>query len=117
MLRALVKLLGGLERFIPGRIGANHGRLRHMMAVRSGVTGSLVGLGSASGEGFLCDLLGLLGYPSGSGVALLDGTLKLRYHTIACARRKPTWRLPISGQVPQLVVDFGGGEVFGGCPS
>ena len=30
MLRALVRLPGGLGRFIPGRIGANHGRLRHV---------------------------------------------------------------------------------------
>ena len=29
MLRALAKLPGGLGLFIPGRIGANHGRLRH----------------------------------------------------------------------------------------
>ena len=30
MMRALGGLLGGLGRFIPGRIGANHGRLRHI---------------------------------------------------------------------------------------
>ena len=30
MFRALVGLPGGLGRFIPGRIGANHGRLRHV---------------------------------------------------------------------------------------
>ena len=30
MLRALTKLPGGLGWFLPGRIGANHGRLRHV---------------------------------------------------------------------------------------
>ena len=107
MLRALTKLPGGLGRFLPGRIGANHGRLRHVGWEKC-CHGLTCRPRESSGEGFLCDLLSLLGYPSGSGSALLDGTLKLRYHTFPCARRKPTWRLPTSGQVPKLIEVFGG---------
>ena len=71
--RALVRLPGGLGRFLPGRIGANHGRLGHIgwetcchwLACRPR---------ESSGEGFLSDLLSFLGYPAGSGYALLDGS-------------------------------------------
>ena len=114
MLRALVRLPGGLGRFLPGRIGANHGRLRHIgwekccheLACRPRET---------SGEGFLSDLLGLLGYPTGSGGALLDGSLKLRYNTFPFARRKPTWRLPTGGSVPGIVAGFGAPEHASGA--
>ena len=89
MLRALVRLPGGLGRFIPGRIGANHGRLRHVGWEKC-CHGLTCRPRESSGEGFLSDLLGLLGYPSGSGAALLDGSLKLRFNTFPFARRKPT---------------------------
>ena len=130
MLRALARLPGGLGRILPRRIGANHGRLRHV-----GWENCCHGLNcrprESSGEGFLSDLLSLLGYPRGSGSALLDGTLKLRYHTVPFARRKPTWRLPTSGQVPKIIAGFGVvvhsagahrvsgsvGEKGGGCQS
>ena len=115
MLRALVKLPCGLGRFIPGRIGANHGRLRHVGWEKC-CHGLTCRPRESSGEGFFSDLLGLLGYPCGSGAALLDGTLKLRYHTMAFARRKPTWRLPIPGQVPDIVADFHGSVVSLGVP-
>ena len=39
-------------------------------------------------EGFLSDLLSWLGHPAGSGAALLNGTLKLKYHTLPFARKK-----------------------------
>ena len=53
-------------------------------------------------ELFLNELLGLSRYPPGSGRALLAGTLSLWY----CARfacRTPSWRLPVSGHVVDLV--------------
>ena len=59
---------------------------------------SLVDLGTLLLNGFLSDLLGSLGYPKGSGSALLDGTLKLKYHTFLFERRKPNWRLTSPGR-------------------
>ena len=105
MLRALTKLPGGLGRFIPGRIGANHGRLRHVGWEKCchGLTCRPL---ESSGEGFLSDFLGLLGYPSGSGQALLDGTLQLKYHNFPFANRKPTWRLPVEGNVSLVTAEF-----------
>ena len=104
MLRALAKLPGGLGRFIPGRIGANHGRLRHVGWEKCCHLLTCRPLES-SGEGFLSDFLGLLGYPSGSGRALLDGTLQLRYHSFPVAKRKPTWRLPVEGKVSLVIAE------------
>ena len=106
MLRALTKLPGGLGRFLLGRIGANHGRLRHVGWEKC-CHGLTCRPRESSGEVFLCDLLSLLGYPSGSGSALQNGTLQLRYHTVPFARRIPTWRLPTSGQVPKIIAGFG----------
>ena len=74
MMRALCRLPGGIGRFIPGRIGENHSRLRHV-----GWQKCCHGLScrplETSGEEVLSDLLSLLGYPSGSGAALLGGSL------------------------------------------
>ena len=44
-------------------------------------------------QGFLSDLLSLLGCLGGSGAASLDGTLKLKYHTFPFARTTPDWRI------------------------
>ena len=52
MLRALVRLPGGLGRFIPGRIGANHGRLRHVGWEKC-CHGLTCRPRESSGEGFL----------------------------------------------------------------
>ena len=106
MLRALVRLPGGLGRFLPGRIGANHGRLRHVGWEKC-CHGLTCRPKETSGEGFLSDLLSLLGYSSGSGCALLDGSLKLRYNTFPFARKKPSWRLPDGGHVPGIIAGFG----------
>ena len=80
MLRALCILPGGLGRFLPCNVGANHSRLRHIGWVQS-----CHGLTSRSRETsdvrFLDELLFLFGYPPGSGCALLRGTLHLRYCT------------------------------------
>ena len=42
----------------------------------------------------------------GSGRALLNGTLPLRYCAVRFAHRTPTWRLPASGQVGRLVAAY-----------
>ena len=102
MLRALCVLPGGLGRFLPCAIGANHSRLRHIGWVQSGH-----GLTSRPRETsdirFLDELLFLFGYPPGSGGALLRGTLPLRYCTSQFAYKVPTWSLPVSGGVALLV--------------
>ena len=105
MLRALVRFPGGLGRFLPGRIGANHGRLRHVGWEKC-CHGLTCRPRESSNEGFLSDLLGLLGYPAGSGGSLLDGSLQLRYNTFPFAR-KTTWRLPAGGQVSGIIAGFG----------
>ena len=112
-LGALIRLPGGLGRFLPGRIGANHCRLRHVGWEKC-CHGLTCRPRESSGEGFLSDLLGLLGYPSGSGAALLDGSLKLRYNSFPFARKKPTWRLPTGGQVSGIVASFEYAPTAGG---
>ena len=71
--RALRLLPGGLIRFLPGSIGANHGRLRHI-----GWEKCCHGLTSrpreTSSVWFLDELLFLFGYPVASGAGLLAGT-------------------------------------------
>ena len=114
MLRALIRLPGGLGRFLFGRIGANHCRLRHIGWEKC-CHGLTCRPRESSGEGFLSDLLSLLGYPSGSGGALLDGSLKLRYNTFPFARKKPTWRLPMGGNVPGIIESFGVSEHASGA--
>ena len=104
----LRRLPGGFGRFIPGRIGANHGRLRHVGWDKNCHLGSLLG------EGFLSDLVISPGYPNGSGAALLEGTLKLKYHTFPFARRKPNWRLTSPGHVVDILTT-GGEDVFLVC--
>ena len=102
MLRALCALLGGLGRFLPCAIGANHSRLRHIGWVKSGH-----GLTSRPRETsdirFLDELLFLFGYLPRSGGALLRGTLPLRYCTSRFAHKVPTWGLPFPGGVALLV--------------
>ena len=102
MVRALSGLPGGLGRFLPCRIGANHCRLRSIGWERCGH-----GLTSrpleASDAGFLDDLLFLFGYPVGSGQSLVDGSLRMRYCSANFSCKKPTWKLPQSGGVEALV--------------
>ena len=82
LMRSLCFLPGGLARFVPCSIGANHCRLRHIGWERCGH-----GLTSRPRESasvpFLDELLCLFRYPSKSGRALLNGTFPLRY----CAAR------------------------------
>ena len=57
----------------------------------------------SASELFFNELLGLFRYPPGSGRALLAGTLPLGYCAARFACRTPTWRLPVSGRVVDLV--------------
>ena len=77
MLRALCALPGGLGRFLPRAIGANHSRLRHIGWDKSG-HGFTSRPRETSNVKFLDELLFLFGYLPGSGVALLRGFLPLR---------------------------------------
>ena len=81
LMRAVRRLTGGLGRFIPGRVGANHGRLRHVGWEKSchGLT-----CRPEEREVVLCDLSSLLGHPGGSSAALLGGTFKLKCRTFSC---------------------------------
>ena len=111
-------LPGGLGRFVPCSIGANHCRLRHIGWEKCGHGLTSRPRESAS-ELFLDELLGLFRYRPGSGRALLAGTRPLRYCAVRFACRTPTWRLPVSGHVDDLVAASIGAvrevDVDGGC--
>ena len=100
--RALSLLPGGLGRFLPGGVGANHSRLRHI-----GWDKCSHGLTSrpreTSSVWFLDELLILFGYPAASGADLLAFTLPLRYYSESFARKIPTWRLPGNGSVASFL--------------
>ena len=81
-------LPGGLGRFLPCSIGANHCRLRHVGWDTFGHGLSSRPRDSAS-ELFLNELLGLFRYLLGSGRALLAGNLPLRYYAARFACRTP----------------------------
>ena len=102
MMRSLCLLSGGLGRFVPCSIGANHCRLRHIGWEKCGHGLTSRPRESAS-EFFLDELLSLFPYPFKSGRALLNGTLPLRYCAARFAYSTPTWRLPASGHVGSLV--------------
>ena len=104
LMRSLCLLPGGLRRFVPCSIGANHCRLRHIGWEKCGHGLTSRPRESAS-ELFLNELLSLFRYPSKSGRALLNGTLPLRYCADRFACRTPTWRLPVSGHVARLIAD------------
>ena len=78
MIRSLCFLSGGLGRFVPCSIGANHCRLRQKGLERCGHGFTYRPRKSAS-EGFSDQLLLLFQYPPKSSRALLDGTLPLRF--------------------------------------
>ena len=86
MMRSLCLLPGGLERFVPCSIGANHCRLRHLGWERCshGLTSRPRESASAP---FSDQLLSLFHYHSGSSGALLAGTLPLRYCSFKFAAR------------------------------
>ena len=88
LMRSLCLLPGGLARFVPCLIGANHCRLRSIGWEKCGH-----GLTSRPRESasvpFLDELLFLFRYPVGSGRALLAGALPLRYCFDRFACRSP----------------------------
>ena len=102
LMRSLCLLPGGLRRFVPCSIGANHCRLRHIGWEKCGHGLTSRPRESAS-ELVLDELLSLFRFPSKSGRALLNGTLPLRYCAARFAYSTPTWRLPVSGHVGSLV--------------
>ena len=102
LMRSLCLLPGGLGKFLPCTIGANHCRLRHIGWGKYG-HGLTSGPRESASELFLDEFLGLFRYPPGSGRALLAGTLPLRYCAARFACRTTTWRLPVSGHVVDLV--------------
>ena len=118
LMRSLCLLPGGLRRFVPCSIGANHCRLRHIGWENCGHGLTSRPRESAS-ELFLNELLGLFRYPPKSGRALLGGTLTLRYCAVRFAKSTPTWRLPVSGHVDRFFAAHSdaagdcGGEVLG----
>ena len=97
LLRALSKLSGGLGRFLPCYLGPHMSRLRHL-----GWNQCSHGLSSRPLESCHHQCLqavcgGVLGYPKGSALELLDGTLKLRHCTEVFTMRFPPWSLPRVG--------------------
>ena len=96
LLRALCKLPGGLSRFMPCNLGSHLSRLRHV-----GWNQCSHGLNSRPLESChhqcLKALCGVLGYPKGSALELLDGTLKLRHCTDLITKRFLPWPLPRVG--------------------
>ena len=115
MMRSLCLLPGGLGRFLPCSIGANHCRLRHIGWERCG-HGLTSRHGECAAEGFLDQLLLLFQYPPKSSRALLDGTLPLRYCSTRFASRVPTWSLPMPGHVAALVHAGVGSAADGEAP-
>ena len=96
LVRALAKLLGGLGRFLLCRIGSRMSRLRHL-----GWHQCSHGLSSRPLESChhqcLMAVCGVLWYPKGSALELLDGTLKLRHCTDIFTMRFLPWSLPRVG--------------------
>ena len=96
LVRALAKLPGGLGMFLPCRLGSHMSRLRHL-----GWNQCSHGLISRPLESCrhqcLKAVCEVLGYPEGSVMELLDGTLKLRHCTTLFTKRFPPWPLPKDG--------------------
>ena len=103
-MRSLCLLPGGLGRFVPCSIGANHCWVRHIGWEKCGHGLTSRPRESAS-EPFLNELLSLFSYPPGSARALLAGTLRPRYCAARFASGTPTWRLPVLGYVAGQISD------------
>ena len=93
LIRALAELSGGLGRFLPCSLGSRMFRLRHL-----GWNQCSHGLSSRPLESChhqcLKTVCGVLGYPKGSALELLDGTLKLRHCTEVFTMRFPLGLYP-----------------------
>ena len=92
-LQSYLEVLVGL---LPCSLGSHMSRLRHV-----GWNQCSHGLNSRPLESChhqcLKALRGVLGYPKGSALELLDGTLKLRHFTDLFTNRCPPWSLPRVG--------------------
>ena len=90
LVRALAKLPGCLGRFLPCSLGSHMYRLKHV-----GWNQCSHGLNSRPLESChhqcLKALCGVLGYPKGSALDLLDGTLKLQHCTTLFSLRFPVF--------------------------
>ena len=113
LMRSLCTLLGGLGRFVPCAVDANHCRLRHIGWEKCGHGLTSRPRESAS-EAFVNELLQLFRYLPRSAPTLLAGTLPLKYCAVRFARIVPTWRLPVSGHAACLVTAEGGVAEFVG---
>ena len=106
LMRSLCMLPGGLGRFVPCSIGANHCRLRQVGWERCSH-----GLTSRRRESasvpFLDQLLPLFQNPPRSSGALFAGTLPLRYCSTRFACRVPFCTLPVPGHVARLIAAEG----------
>ena len=93
LIRALSKLSGGLGRFLPCNLGSHMSRLRHLgwNQCSHGLISSRP-LESCHHQ-CLKAVCGVLGYPRGSTLELLDGTLKLRHCTEVFTMRFLPWSL------------------------
>ena len=114
MLRALGTLPGGLGRFMPWVIGANHCRLRHISWEKSG-HGLTSRPRETSSVAFLDELLVLFGLPSQFWVCTVGGTLPLRYCVKRFAHKVPSWRLLAWGGVADLLDQCGGRGAIVSC--
>ena len=96
LVRALAKLPGGLGRFLPCSLGSHMSRLRHL-GWNQCSHGLIFRPLESCHHQCLKAVCGVLGYPKGSALELLDGTLKLRHCTEVFTMRLPPWSLPRVG--------------------
>ena len=111
LFRASRTMPGGIGRFIPCDVGANHCRLRHIVWEKCGHGLTSRPRESAS-EVFLDELLVLFRYPPRSAAALLESIPPDWYCAGRSACGTPTWRLPVDGHVSGLVTEEGGRAGF-----
>ena len=96
LVRALAKLAGGIGRFLPCQVGSHVSRLRHLRwnQCSHGLTSRHL---ESCHHQCLKAVCGILVYPKGSALELLDGTLKLRHCTTLLNMRFLPWSLPRVG--------------------
>ena len=115
LVRAAAKLPGGLGRFLPCSVGSHMSRLRHLEWNQCSHGLTFRPLESCHHQ-CLTAVCEVLGYPKGSALELLDGTLKLQHCIGLFTMRLPPWSLPrvgTSGEkrrffVPGHPLDAGG---------
>ena len=88
LVRALAKLPGGIGRFLPCRLGSHMSRLRHSGWSQCSHVLTCRPLESCHHQ-CLKAVCEVLGYPWGSALELLDGTLKLRHYQSFCHAFSP----------------------------